>query len=127
METNLMLVNFARRANTADAGKGKAGKKGKAILKGLKQAGKGKGKAPTKTLFPQSPAQQKQQSQQQAQQQSQQQAQQQSQQQAQQQQTNEPQQPPINTLAGRTQQAIEKKKRLAGRGTMGTMGALRAV
>ena len=34
----------------------------------------------------------------------------------------QPQQQPANTLAARTQQALDKKKRLAGKGTLSAVG-----
>ena len=75
-------------------------------MKRVEQAenGKGKSKGDTKpvTLSAQPPAQQ-------------------SQQQSQQQQPNQPQQVPANPFAVRTQQAIDKKKRLAGKVTTGTI------
>ena len=43
------------------------------------------------------------------------------------QQPNQPNQPPANTLATRTQQAMNKKKRLAGRGTLATVGTFGTV
>ena len=44
-----------------------------------------------------------------------------------QQQPNQPQQQPANTLATRTQQALDKKKRLAGRGTLAPVGTIQTV
>jgi|GEM_PF-2279596 hypothetical protein len=89
METNLMSVQFAQRANIDSTGTKTLKKKGQALMKRVEQAenGKGKSKGDTKpvTLSPQPPAQQ---SQQQSQQQ---------------QQPNQPQQAPANTLAARTQ------------------------
>ena len=87
-ETNLMSVNFARRANTQATGTKTKKKKAKALMKGVEQAENDKDKSQTQ------PNNQKQNSQQQ------------------------PNQPPANTLATRTQQAMNKKKRLAGRGTL---------
>jgi len=88
METNLMSVQFAQRANIDSTGTKTLKKKGQALMKRVEQAenGKGKSKGDTKpvTLSPQPPAQQ-------------------SQQQSQQQQPNQPQQAPANTLAARTQ------------------------
>ena len=102
METNLMSVQFAHSADKQATGT-KTKKKAKALMKGVKQAendkGKSKGDAKPVTLSAQPPAQQ-------------------SQQQSQQQQPNQPQQQPANTLATRTQQTMDKKKRLAGRGTL---------
>ena len=88
-ETNLMSVNFARRANTQATGTKTKKKKGKALIKGVEQAENEKDKSQTQ------PNNQKQNSQQQP---------------------NQPQQQPANTLATRTQQAMNKKKRLAGKG-----------
>ena len=90
-ETNLMSVNFARRANTQATGTKTKKKKGKALIKGVEQAENDKDKSQTH------PNNQKQNSQQQP---------------------NQPQQQPANTLATRTQQAMNKKKRLAGKGTL---------
>ena len=112
MEANLMSVQFAQRASTQATGTKTTKQKGKALIKGVEQAenDKGKSKGDTKpvTLSAQPPAQQ-------------------SQQQSQQQQPNQPQQVPANPLATRTQQAMNKKKRLAGRGTLATVGTLGAV
>ena len=99
-ETNLMSVNFARRANTQATGTKTKKNKGKALIKGVEQAENDKDKSQTQ------PNNQKQNSQQQP---------------------NQPQQPPANTLATRTQQAMDKKKRLAGRGTFATVGTFGAV
>ena len=102
METNLMSVQFAHSADKQATGT-KTKKQGKALMKGVERAenDKGKSKGDTKpvTLSAQPPAQQ-------------------SQQQSQQQQ---PQQVPASTLAARTQQAMNKKKRLAGKVTTGTI------
>ena len=112
METNLMSVQFAQRASTQATGTKTKKNKGKALMKGVEQAenDKGKSKGDTKpvTLSAQPPAQQ-------------------SQQQSQQQQPNQPQQQPANTLATRTQQTMDKKKRLAGRGTLAPVGTFGAV
>ena len=94
-ETNLMSVNFARRANTQATGTKTKKKKAKALMKGVEQAENDKDKSQTE------PNNQKQNSQQQP---------------------NQPQQQPANTLATRTQQALDKKKRLAGKGTLATVG-----
>ena len=111
METNLMSVKFAHSASTQAIGT-KTKKKGEALIKGVEQAendkGKSKGDAKPVTLSAQPPAQQ-------------------SQQQSQQQQPNQPQQPPASTLATRTQQAMDKKKRLAGRGTLSAVGTFGTV
>ena len=112
METNLMSVKFAHSANTQATGTKTKKKKAKALMKGVEQAendkGKSKGDAKPVTLSAQPPAQQ-------------------SQQQSQQQQPNQPQQAPVNTLATRTQQAMNKKKRLAGKGTLAPVGSFGTV
>jgi len=95
METNLMSVKLARRANTQVTGTKTKKNKGKALMKGVEQAQNEKDKSQTQ------PNNQKQNSQQQP---------------------NQPQQQPANTLATRTRQAMDKKKRLAGRGTLATVG-----
>ena len=99
-ETNLMSVNFARRANTQATGTKTKKKKGKALIKGVEQAENEKDKSQTQ------PNNQKQNSQQQP---------------------NQPQQQPANALATRTQQALDKKKRLAGKGTLATVGTIGTV
>ena len=99
-ETNLMSVNFARRANTQATGTKTKKNKGKALIKGVEQAENDKDKSQTH------PNNQKQNSQQQP---------------------NQPQQQPTNTLATRTQQAMDKKKRLAGRGTLAPVGTFGTV
>jgi len=99
-ETNLMSVNFARRANTQATGTKTKKNKGKALIKGVEQAENEKNKSQTE------PNNQKQNSQQQP---------------------NQPQQQPANTLATRTQQAMDKKKRLAGRGTLSAVGTFGTV
>ena len=99
-ETNLMSVNFARRANTQATGTKTKKKKGKALIKGVEQAENEKDKSQTQ------PNNQKQNSQQQP---------------------NQPQQQPANTLATRTQQALDKKKRLAGTGTFAPVGTFGTV
>ena len=99
-ETNLMSVNFARRANTQATGTKTKKKKGKALIKGVEQAENEKDKSQTQ------PNNQKQNSQQQP---------------------NQPQQQPANTLATRTQQALDKKKRLAVRGTLAPVGTIGTV
>ena len=105
-ETNLMSVNFARSADKQATGTKTKKNKGKALIKGVEQAendkGKSKGDAKPVTLSAQPPAQQ-------------------SQQQSQQQQPNQLQQAPSNTLATRTQQAIDKKKKMARKVTTGTI------
>ncbi len=106
METNLMSVNFARRANTKATGTKTKKNKGKAIMKGVEQAenGKDNDNNPPSSSQSQNNATQNQQSQQQSQQKNQQQ-----------------QQQPVNTLATRTQQAIDKKKKMARKVTTGTV------
>ena len=99
-ETNLMSVNFARRANTQATGTKTKKNKGKALMKGVEQAENDKDKSQTE------PNNQKQNSQQQP---------------------NQPQQQPANTLATRTQQALDKKKRLAGKGTLSAVGTFGTV
>ncbi len=99
-ETNLMSVNFARRANTQATGTKTKKNKGKALMKGVEQAQNDKDKSQTE------PNNQKQNSQQQP---------------------NQPQQQPANTLATRTQQALDKKKRLAGKGTLSAVGTFGTV
>ena len=91
-ETNLMSVNFARRANTQATGTKTKKKKAKALMKGVEQAENEKDKSQTQ------PNNQKQNSQQ------------------------PPNQPPANTLATRTQQALDKKNRVAGKGTLSAVG-----
>mgnify|MGYP000262328435 CR=1 FL=1 len=98
-ETNLMSVNFARRANTQDTGTKTKKNKGKALIKGVEQAENEKDKADKATSSTQSNSQSPQK----------------------QQQPNQPQQAPANTLATRTQQAIDKKKKMARKVTTGTI------
>ena len=50
METNLMAVNFARRANTQATGTKTKRKKAKALMKGVEQAKYEKGKEEKTTL-----------------------------------------------------------------------------
>ena len=99
-ETNLMSVNFARRANTQATGTKTKKNKGKALIKGVEQAENDKEVKAT------SPTEHNNQSTQNQQ---------------------KPNQPPANTLATRTQQTMDKKKRLAGRGTLGAVGTFGAV
>ena len=99
METNLMSVNFARRANTEATGTKTNKNKGRAIMKGVEQADNDKDKANKATSSTQSNSQSPQK----------------------QQQPNQPQQAPANTLATRTQQAIDKKKKMARKVTTGTI------
>ena len=104
METNLMSVNFAQRANTEATGTKTNKNKGRAIMKGVEQADNDKDNNPPSSSQSQNNATQNQQSQQQSQQKNQQQ-----------------QQQPVNTLATRTQQAIDKKKKMARKVTTGTI------
>ena len=104
-ETNLMSVNFARRANTQATGTKTKKNKGKALIKGVEQAENDKDKA-DKTTSQTQPNNQKQNSQQQP---------------------NQPQQQPANTLATRTQQAMNKKKRLASKGALAPVGTIGTV
>ena len=97
METNLMSVKLARSADKQATGTKTKKKKAKALMKGVEQAENDKDKSQTQ------PNNQKQNSQQ------------------------PPNQPPANTLATRTQQALDKKKRLAGRGTLATVGTFGTV
>ena len=101
-ETNLMSVNFARRANTQATGTKTKKNKGKALMKGVEQAENEKEKEVKATSNTQSNNQSTQNKQQ-------------------------PNQPPANTLATRTQQAMDKKKRLAGRGTLAPVGTIGTV
>ena len=107
METNMFNVNFAQRASTQATGT-KTKKKGKALIKGVEQAEDEKEKEvdATSQTQPNNQSAQKQQSQQQP---------------------NQPQQAPANTLATRTQQAMDKKKRLAGRGALAPVGTFGTV
>ena len=96
-ETNLMSVNFARRANTQATGTKTKKNKGKALIKGVEQAENDKDKSQTE---PNNQSSQNQQP---------------------------PNQTPANTLATRTQQALDKKKRLAVRGTLAPVGTFGTV
>ena len=104
-ETNLMSVNFARRANTQATGTKTKKNKGKALIKGVEQAENEKEKEENTTSKTQSNNQSNQNKQQ----------------------PNQPQQQPANTLATRTQQAMDKKKRLAVRGTLAPVGTFGTV
>ena len=104
METNMFNVNFARRANTEATGTKTNKNKGRAIMKGVEQAENDKDNNPPSSTQSQNNATQNQQSQQKNQQQ----------------QRNQ-QQLPVNTLATRTKQAIDKKKKIAKKGTTGTI------
>ena len=101
-ETNLMSVNFARRANTQATGTKTKKKKGKALIKGVEQAENEKEKEVKATSKTQSNNQSNQNKQQ-------------------------PKPLPTNTLATRTQQALDKKKRLAGKGTLSAVGTFGTV
>ena len=107
-ETNLFNVNFARRVSTEATGTKTNKNKGRAIMKGVEQADNDKDNNPPSSSQSQNNATQNQQSQQQSQQKN------------QQQQRNQQQQPE-NTLATRTKQAIDKKKKIAKKGTTGTI------
>ena len=102
METNLMAVNFARRANTQATGTKTKKNKGKALMKGVEQAQNDKDKA-DKTTSQTQPNNQSTQNQQQS------------------------NLSPPNTLAIKTQQALDKKKRLASKGTLAPVGTFGAV
>ena len=102
METNLMSVKFARSANTQATGTKTKRKKAKALMKGVEQAKNEKGKQEKTTLQTQ-PNNQSNQYQQQ------------------------PNHPTPNTLATRTQQALDKKKRLASKGTLAPIGTFGTV
>ena len=102
METNLMSVQFARRANTDSTGTKTSKQKRKAIKKGVEQAESDKDKAKSSTQANKQNQNLKQQ-------------------------PNQPQQAPANPLAVRTQQALNKKKRLAGKGTLATVGTFGTV
>jgi len=102
METNLMSVQFAHSADKQAAGTKTKKNKGKALMKGVEQAKNGKEKevkATSKTQANNQSAQNQQQ----------------------------PNQPPASTLATRTQQAIDKKRRLAGKGTLAPVGTFGTV
>jgi Tfp pilus assembly protein FimT len=102
METNLMSVKFAHSANAGNGGVKATKQKGKALMKGVEQAENDKDKAKSSTQ----PNKQNQNLKQQP---------------------NQPNQPPASTLARKTQQAMNKKKRLAGRGTLATVGTFGTV
>ena len=108
MEINLMSVQFAHSADK-QATETKTKKQGKALMKGVEQAenDKDKEEKATSQTQPNNQSAQKQQSQQQ--------------------QPNQPQQVPASTLATRTQQAMDKKKRLAVRGTLAPVGTFGTV
>ena len=102
MEANLMSVQFAHSANTDSTGTKTTKQKAKALMKGVKQADNGKDKAKSSTQANKQNQNLKQQ-------------------------PNQPQQAPANTLATRTQQALDKKKRLAGKGTLAPVGTFGTV
>ena len=99
MEANLMSVQFAHSANTDSAGAKTTKQKGQALMKGVEQADNDKDKA-TSSAHPNNQSTQNQQ---------------------------KPNQPPANTLATRTKQAMNKKKRLAVRGTLAPVGTFGTV
>ena len=105
METNLMSVNFAQRVKITSNKTTSTKQKGKAIKNGVEQAENGKNDENKTTSSTQANKQN----------------------QNLKQQPNQPQQAPANTLATRTQQAMNKKKRLAGRGTLPTVGTFGTV
>ena len=92
METNLMSVQFAHSADKQATGT-KTKKQGKALMKGVEQAKNDKEKEVDATSKTQTNNQSNQNQQ-------------------------PPNQTPANTLATRTQQAMDKKKRLDGKGTL---------
>ena len=102
METNLMAVNFARSANPQATGTKVKKQKAKALMKGVEQAKNEKGKEVNATQKTQ-PNNQSNQNQQQ------------------------PKPLPANTLATRTQQASDKKKRLDSKGTLAPIGTFETV
>ena len=102
MEANLMSVKFAHNANTDSTGAKTSKKKGQAILKGVEQAENDKDKVASSTQANNKSPQK-------------------------QQQPNQLQQAPVNTLATRTQQAMDKKKRLADKGTLAPVGTFGTV
>ena len=102
METNLMSMKFAQRTSTQATGTKTKKNKGMALMKGVAQAKNEKGKEVNATQKTQ-PNNQSTQNQQQ------------------------PNQPPPNTLATRTQQAMDKKKRLASKGTLAPIGTFGTV
>jgi len=101
MEANLMSVQFAHSADKQATGT-KTKKKAKALMKGVEQAENEKEKEVKATSKTQ-PNHQSNQNQQQ------------------------PNQTPANTLATRTQQAMDKKKRLAGKGALAPVGTFGTV
>ena len=100
METNLMSVQFAHSADK-QATETKTKKQGKALMKGVEQAENGKDKEVDATSKTQTNNQSNHQQQ--------------------------PNQPPANTLATRTQQAMKKKKRFTGRDTLAPVGTFGTV
>ena len=101
METNLMSVQFAHSADKQATGT-KTKKQGKALMKGVEQAKNDKEKEVDATSKTQTNNQSNQNQQ-------------------------PPNQTPANTLATRTQQALDKKKRLAGKGTLSAVGTFGTV
>ena len=102
MEANLMSVKFAHSANAGNGGVKATKQKGKALMKGVEQAQNDKDKADKTTSQTQSNNQSTQ--------------------------NQQPlNQPPANTLATRTQQVMNKKKRLAGKGTLAPVGTFGTV
>ena len=101
MEANLMSVKFARSEDKQKTGT-KTKKTAKALMKGVEQAENEKDKV-DKTTSPTQPNNQSSQKQQQS------------------------NQPPANTLAARTQQALDKKRRLASKDTLATVGTFGTV
>ena len=99
METNLMSMKFAQRTSTQATGTKTKKNKGKALMKGVEQAENDKDKAKSSTQ-----ANNKKQNSQQPH-----------------------NQPPANTLATRTQQAMDKKKRLASKGALVPVGTFGTV
>ena len=99
METNLMSMKFAHSSNTDSTGTKTSKKKGQALMKGVEQADNDKDKA-TSSAHPNNQSTQ-----------------------------NQPptNQPPANTLATRTQQAMNKKKRLASKGALAPVGTIGTV
>ena len=96
MEANLMSVKFAHSANAGNGGVKATKQKGKALMKGVEQAKNEKEKEVDATSKTQTNNQSNQNQQ-------------------------PPNQTPANTLATRTKQAIDKKKKMASRGTTGTI------
>ncbi len=102
MEANLMSMKFAHSANTDSTGAKTTKQKEQALMREVEQAESDKDKAKSSTQANKQNQNLKQQ-------------------------PNQLQQVPASTLATRTQQALNKKKRLAGRGTLSAVGTLGAV